>query len=279
VPAVTYLSGAADAAVLARVHAFERSVLCDRVTDVVPLRGGVGVRHRDLPVAYDHNHLRYDAPPPAAEVLADAEAVLGGAGLAHRSVVVADDPAGERLIDPLVAAGYDHSAQLAMAATEPPARGGRSADVVRLDLADRVAAARADWRRDRPGWPEATVELLSRQASTLPAGAAVTFLGVRRGDEVVARADVLVRDGVGQVEDVLTHPDHRGRGYASALVLAALGSARSAGAEVVFLRAEEDDWPQHLYRRLGFTPLGRAHSFTREPGVPQPGGANAVSSR
>jgi ribosomal protein S18 acetylase RimI-like enzyme len=274
---VTYVSAAADAAVLARVHAFERAVLCDRVTDVVPLRGGVGVRHCELPVAYDHNQLRYDAPPPAAEVLADAETVLGTAGLAHRSVVVADDTAGEQLIDALVAAGYDHSAQLAMLATASAERGGCSADVVRLDLDARVAAARADWRRDRPGWPDATVDVLARQATTLPYAAAVTFLGVRCGDAVVARADVLVRDGVGQVEDVGTHPDHRGRGYASALVLAAVGLARAGGAEVVFLRAEEDDWPQHLYRRLGFTDLGRAHSFTREP-RPQ-AGANAVSSR
>jgi ribosomal protein S18 acetylase RimI-like enzyme len=274
---VTYLSGAGDRALLARVHAFERTVLCDRVTDVLPLRGGVGVRHRDLPVAHDHNHLRYDAPPGAAAVLADAETVLGGAGLAHRSVVVTADTAGERLIDALVAAGYDHSAQLAMAATAPPGRGARSADVVRLDLGTRVAAAHADWRREQPGWPAATVDVLSRQATTLPGAAAVTFLGVRCGDEVVARADVLVRDGVGQVEDVVTQPDHRGRGYASALVLAGVGTARAAGAEVVFLRAEEDDWPRHLYRRLGFTDLGRAHSFIRTA-APQ-AGANAVSSR
>lgn len=276
---MTYVSGTADAALLARVHACERAVLCDRVTDVVPLRGGVGVRHRDLPFAYDHNHLRYDAPPAAAEVLADAETVLGGAGLAHRSVVVTGDPAGEQLIDALVAAGYAHSVQLAMVATGPAGRGGCSADVVRLDLGTRVAAARADWRRDQPDWPDATVDVLSRQATTLPGAAAVTFLGVRSGDEVVARADVLVRDGVGQVEDVGTRPDHRGHGYASALVLAGVGLARAAGADVVFLRAEEDDWPQHLYRRLGFSAVGRAHSFTREPRAAQPGGANAVSSR
>jgi ribosomal protein S18 acetylase RimI-like enzyme len=276
---VTYLSGAADPGLLDRVHEFERTVLCDRITDVVPLRGGVGVRHRDLPVAYDHNHLRYDAPPTAAEVLADADAVLGGAGLAHRSVVVAGDPAGERLIDALVAAGYTHSAQLAMVATGPAERGARSADVATLDLATRVAAARADWRRERPGWPDDTVDVLSRQATTLPGAAAVTFLGRWSGGAVVARADVIVRDGVGQVEEVVTHPDHRGRGYASALVLAGVGLARAAGAEVVFLRAEEGDWPQHLYRRLGFTDLGRAHTFLREPRVAQAGGANAVSSR
>ncbi|HEY0357075.1 MAG TPA: GNAT family N-acetyltransferase [Mycobacteriales bacterium] len=276
---MTYLSGVADAALLARVHAFERAVLCDRVTDVVPLRGGVGVRHRDLPLAYDHNHLRYDAPPPADEVLADAETVLGTAGLAHRSVVVADDPAGEKLIDALVGARYGHSVQLAMVATAPAERGACSADVVALDLGTRVAAARADWRRDRPDWDGDTLDELSRQATTLPGAAAVTFLGVRCGDAVVARADVLVRDGVGQVEDVGTHPDHRGRGYATALVLAAVGLARARGAEVVFLRAEEDDWPRHLYRRLGFTDLGRAHSFTREPAARPQTGANAVSSR
>jgi ribosomal protein S18 acetylase RimI-like enzyme len=251
---------------LARVLAFERVVLCDRATDVVTLRGGVGVRHRDLPVAYDHNQLRYDTPPPARDVLADAEAVLGGAGLAHRLVTVAGDAAGERLIDPLTAAAYTHSVQLLMVATAPPTRGAGTAEVVRLDLAARVAAARADWRREQPDWPPQTVDVLSRQATTLAAAAATAFLGIRCGDEVVARADVLVRDGIGQVEDVNTHPGHRGRGLASTLVLAGVGVARAAGAGLVFLRAEEGDWPQHLYRRLGFTDRGRSHSFTRPPG-------------
>jgi ribosomal protein S18 acetylase RimI-like enzyme len=250
---------------LERVLAFERVVLCDRATDVLPLRGGVGVRHRELPAAYDHNQLRYDAPPPPAEVLADAETVLGAAGLDHRLVTVAEDRAGERLIDALTGAGYAHGAQLLMVATAPPTRGAGTAEVTRLDLTARVAAARADWRRERPDWPQHTVDMLSRQATTLPAAADTTFLAVRCGAEVVARADVLVRDGIGQVEDVQTHPDHRGRGLASTLVLAGVGIARATGAGTVFLRAEEADWPQHLYRRLGFTDGGRSHTFTRTP--------------
>jgi ribosomal protein S18 acetylase RimI-like enzyme len=50
--------------------------------------------------------------------------------------------------------------------------------------------------------------------------------------------------------------DHRGRGYAKAVVLAAIAAARKRGAEFVFLVADHDDWPKELYRRLGFDELG-----------------------
>ena len=66
-----------------------------------------------------------------------------------------------------------------------------------------------------------------------------------------------------EIDDVLTLPDHRGRGYASALVLDAVHRAHSAGADLVFLEAAEDDWPQHLYVRLGFETVGRIHEYSK----------------
>jgi ribosomal protein S18 acetylase RimI-like enzyme len=52
-----------------------------------------------------------------------------------------------------------------------------------------------------------------------------------------------------------------GRGLASALVLQAIERAHTHGAELVFLLADAGDWPQHLYRRLGFTEIGRTTSY------------------
>jgi ribosomal protein S18 acetylase RimI-like enzyme len=51
-------------------------------------------------------------------------------------------------------------------------------------------------------------------------------------------------------------PEHRGRGYASAVVLRSVGEARARGAELVFLVADAEDWPKELYRRLGFDEIG-----------------------
>jgi predicted acetyltransferase len=56
---------------------------------------------------------------------------------------------------------------------------------------------------------------------------------------------------------------HRGRGYASALVLHTLQEARRAGCDLVFLVADAQDWPKALYRRLGFDELGRYVKFIR----------------
>jgi len=48
-------------------------------------------------------------------------------------------------------------------------------------------------------------------------------------------------------------------------VLSAAAAARDAGAGLVFLLADQDDWPRHLYGRLGFDPVGPEWEFLRTP--------------
>jgi ribosomal protein S18 acetylase RimI-like enzyme len=70
---------------------------------------------------------------------------------------------------------------------------------------------------------------------------------------------------VAQGEDVATLPEHRGRGHARAVVTAAMLAA--ADAELVFLVASASDWPQHLYRKVGFEAVGTEDRFfKRLPG-------------
>jgi len=75
---------------------------------------------------------------------------------------------------------------------------------------------------------------------------------------------ILDLDGtrVAQIEEVITLPAQRGRGHASAVVRHAVATARAQGCTVVWLEADADDWPQHLYRRLGFEDVGRVSSAT-----------------
>jgi hypothetical protein len=40
---------------------------------------------------------------------------------------------------------------------------------------------------------------------------------------------------------------------------------RDGGADLVFLIADDADWPKQLYAKLGFDPLGRYWQFTRPP--------------
>jgi predicted GNAT family acetyltransferase len=80
----------------------------------------------------------------------------------------------------------------------------------------------------------------------------------------LAAITVLYSDGsVAQVEDVYTVPEERNRGHARALVTKAVEVARAVGYELVFIVADADDWPRHLYRRIGFEPVGRTWALHR----------------
>jgi ribosomal protein S18 acetylase RimI-like enzyme len=82
------------------------------------------------------------------------------------------------------------------------------------------------------------------------------YFAILADGEVVSYTD-LYQDGAdAQIEDVGTLHEHRERGYASAVVLAAIEVARAEGADFVFLVADLEDWPKELYRRLGFDELG-----------------------
>jgi hypothetical protein len=42
-------------------------------------------------------------------------------------------------------------------------------------------------------------------------------------------------------------------------------TAGGAGADLVFLIADDADWPKQLYAKLGFDPAGRLWQFTKPP--------------
>jgi len=74
---------------------------------------------------------------------------------------------------------------------------------------------------------------------------------------------LMSHDAVGQVEDVSTLPAFRNRGYARAVVSAAVTASRDAGHALTFIIADEDDWPRRLYAKLGFAPVGTTSRFRK----------------
>jgi hypothetical protein len=48
-------------------------------------------------------------------------------------------------------------------------------------------------------------------------------------------------------------------------VLAAADAAAADGHDLVFLLTDGNDWPQHLYRRLGFDEAGAVYEFLKLP--------------
>lgn len=240
------------------LHAFDLR----RAQRVVEVPGGSAVLHDDFPSAHDHNKLSLLTDADGAAVAAAADDVLGGAGRGHRLVNLRT-PDAERAAQGLLAAGYARSDELLMTLTLAPAKQRPDVEVVHLDLAARIRVAAQEWSGELPTADPDVWRQLGERAVTATSAATASLLAVLDADDVVARADVYVHDGVAQVEEVMTRESHRGRGLATALVLHGVDLARAAGAHTVFLVADVDDWPRRLYERLGFTDTGVLPAFGR----------------
>jgi ribosomal protein S18 acetylase RimI-like enzyme len=246
---------------LARVHRFEREIeLAGTETVASPL--GVGVLTPELPLRHDSNYLLLERASSAQEAIREADRILGEAGRTHRVILTFDEELAERLVPQFQALGWQINRHVWMVQRREPEK--------RADLS---IVREVDESALRPGrtrailalpWGEASLAQQLLDSKLLIAKRAQTrFFGVEVDGEIVAWSDLYVAQGVGQVEDVATEPEHRGKGYATAVVLRAVEEARRAGADLIFLVADDEDWPKELYARLGFDPIGRLHKFIR----------------
>jgi GNAT superfamily N-acetyltransferase len=246
---------------LARIHRFEHEVEKgggERIDS--PL--GFGVLTPQLPLPHDSNYVHVDRAAGSAEAIAEADRILGGAGRDFRVIVTFDDEVGGRLRPQFDALGWRTRREVFMVQRRAPAK---SAD---LSLVREVGEAELRPGRMREilgydwAWPELAEQILD--AKLLLADRAETrFFGIAVGDEFVSWSDLYLAQGIAQVEDVATREDHRGKGYATAVVLRAVEEGRRAGADLVFLVADDEDWPKELYGRLGFDPVGHLYKFTK----------------
>ena len=80
------------------------------------------------------------------------------------------------------------------------------------------------------------------------------YIGVRQDGQLIAMAGTRLRtEGYSEVSAVCTHPDHRGKGLAKALMRVVIGRILDEG-DACFLHAFADaEATQALYRSLGFS--------------------------
>jgi ribosomal protein S18 acetylase RimI-like enzyme len=248
--------------ILERVQRFEREIEMAGSQNVdSPF--GVAVIEPELPRRHDSNYLLAERVPlgaGASDLAAEAERILGGAGLAHRAVFTFDEALGARLEPGFRELGWNVRRHIWMAQLREPEREADLSLVEEVGEADLRPGRTAEIIRYPWGTEEVAEQLLDAKL-LLGKRAETRFFGVRADGEIVSWADLYVAQGVGQVEDVATKEEHRGKGYATAVVLRAAGEARAAGADLVFLVADEDDWPKKLYERLGFDTIGRLTKF------------------
>ena len=210
---------------------------------------GRAVYTDELPRRLDGNYLWIDRAGEPEQLAAEAER------LERRLIFVPDPELGEPLEPWFREQGWRIDRHLVMAQLREPAR-EVDQSVVRevtepeLRVARERVLAREPWAK-----PE-VLEQIFRAKALIGERVRTRFFAAVIDDGVVSYSDLYQDGAEAQVEDVGTVPEHRSRGYASAVVLVAIAAARADGAEFVFLVADANDWPKELYRRLGFDELG-----------------------
>jgi ribosomal protein S18 acetylase RimI-like enzyme len=233
------------------------------VDEVRPVPPGVALLTPSLPLVWQLNALRVeDTTAGPADLVEEADRVFGDLG--HRKLVAHDAELGRRLIRPLTTTGWNVFRLLVMVRDRPAER--RVAEKSGAEVDRRAGAAGlAAFRREQPfGWQEEAVNQLAAMDERFDRAAAARDFGSPVNDPACV-CRLYSANGVAQVDEVGTVEARRGRGHASAAVLAAVDAAVGEGYDPIFLLTDAADWPQHWYRTLGFTEVGSVYEFLKLP--------------
>ncbi|HWL65014.1 MAG TPA: GNAT family N-acetyltransferase [Actinomycetota bacterium] len=251
-----------DRDVLARVAAFADEHQNRSASRRESWSGGSAIFHDDLPLIYDLNLMRLEVEGlDVATVAAEADRLMGQLG--HRQLTVRDEVVGRTLVDGLVERGWHADRHVVMVHRREPDRVVDTHDVE--EVAEPVVwPSRAEWLRTYE-WAsdKATIDQLhAAYRIWMRAGNGRDF-ALKRDDKPVSFAMLWTEGEVAQIEDVATLDSHRNQGLCRAVVGRCVEEARSQGCDVIFLIADEADWPKELYRKIGFETVGCFYYFLK----------------
>jgi GNAT superfamily N-acetyltransferase len=239
--------------------------------EVFEAAGATFVRNRGAPDIYDANHVTNIRVSTQAEVDALFERVeVEYAGQNHRRFDT-DHRTHPALIARLRIEDYERSEGLVMllegeVAGQPPAH-DIQAIVSNDDWAAFAKLKREDWleyrrKQGRPAEPEVADAMVRVDRGKSPP---VQYFLARVGGKPAAYFNAWAGvGGMGQVEDLFTHPRYRKRGLATALIHRCVARCREGGAGSVVIVADPTDTPKQIYARLGFRPIAlNAHYWKR----------------
>ncbi len=226
-----------------------------------------------LDVAYGLNHVRLAKPMSFAHATELADAAQ--ARLPFRRITVEPQAMTRELESAFTAAGWKAEHDLLMVLARPPDRQIDTSRVEEVDEASDIALARLWTLEEAPETSEKVLEALSRFWSREARARGDRHLGIRDpgGDGILAKAKLRSDGSTAQVEDVYTIASARGRGLGRAIVTRAVELAQAEEHALIFIIADADDWPQKLYRQIGFDPVATIvhfHRDVRPPAVDPP---------
>ena len=240
--------------------------LDDRLERVEPAWWGAVVTDRRTPAVWDTNYARVETGDPglSLEIVASVlDPAIADVGARAFHVVMFRPDGTTRLLTELSTRGDRLSWDIVMAHNGRRGRASKvtSGAVEALEMDDagwaRVGASLAHFGVDDP---VVVAQLLHLEREAMGPGEVKRWFGIREpGGELVAFASLVVLADMGYVDHVVTFPEARGRGHASALVRRVIDEAREAGARRLFLFVEPEG-PVALYERLGFREVTRIAS-------------------
>ncbi len=222
---------------------------------------GIVVSTPSLPAVWAVNQLRLTQPLQFEEVIDLADEQM--AGFEYRQIAIEHQQAGPELERAFRAASWKVERDVVMVLSGSADRGTDTSVAGDAGEDETLELMRRWYEEDEPtaGEVEQLVKFGHREARTL----GDRLLGVRSGDgRLVAITKLRSKERTAQVEDVYTVPEARGRGFARALIGRAVELARVGGDELIFIVADDNDWPKVLYERLGFRPVGLLWQFHRD---------------
>jgi len=246
--------------------AFEGRLLRRLSTRVVPFAWGTAYLDDDLPQRYYSNFLRTETDltrVSADDLIAAADEILGDDRFEHRLVIVRDEVAAERLSPGFATAGFGRAPEVVQLLRREPDR-PRALDVDVVPFSEARDLILQTYLEDEQLPNEVAVPFTDIRAKYESAVGARFFVA-RIDGEQAGLCELYVDGEDAQIENVGTILQFRNRGVARSVVLAACETARAAGAIRIWVLADEQDWPQHLYERLGFDRLAIDVGFLRSP--------------
>jgi len=248
---------------------FKRAfALMDRIDErtaewLEPTPYGPVVVHTRLARVHDLNFLRAEEPgdATAGELAAEAQRVQGAAGIGHRRVNVRGEEQRERLEPQFVGLGWEPQRFVLMVQRRGPDRPAEH-EVREVDEPT-LRPLWAEGISSQPWASEPLVQQILEHRRDVGKAIPTRLFAAEADGRLAAHVELYSEGGVGQVENVLTLPDYRGRGLARSLVLHAVAESHAAGNDFTFLVADADDWPQRLYEKLGFETVGRYARFLK----------------
>jgi GNAT superfamily N-acetyltransferase len=229
--------------------------------------GATFVRNRAIPNRYDANHVAH----VRVETPRDIEALLRRVdtefdGYTHRAFYLDAMTPPQFTARLVLDGGYTINEGLLLILEGDLQAAPRSADI-------RLVLDEAQW--------QAVFEMERMWWATYPPGSRAPFeQNVRqiRGTSPPVRwwlayVDGLPRaffnswegtNGVGQVEDLFTHPDYRHQGLATSLLAHCVADVRKHGAGPVLIGSDPGDTPKHMYASMGWRPLFVTRHFVKQ---------------